>query len=182
MMHRLKSIYLKKTTLREKVLLFLVLICLAIIWLMFAVDRTKTQISRHARSSQGLKQQDQWLKERGYFETQLNEAMQMLDASKTYSSSELVSRIDALMHEGGVERYSINPPQSETAGQFTVHTIRLNVQRIDLESLIRFSDVVESLGPYINLERLEVYADRNDPSLHNANFYLSSMEMNTPSS
>lgn len=182
MISRLKVLYLKKTTLREKVLLLLVLISLALIWLMFAAERSKMQFSSFSRFSQTLKGQDQWLRNREDIETELKDAMQMLDASKTYSSTELVSRVDALMHDAEVERYSINPPQSETAGQFTVHSIRLNVQRIDLETLIRFSDVVESLNPYISLERLEVFADRNDATLHNANFYLSSMEMNNPSS
>jgi len=160
----------------------LVLVSLALIWLIFASERLMSQQQSFSQAAGKVRGQEQWLSNRDDFQAQLEEAMAQLDASKTYSSTELGSRIDTLAQQAGVERYSINPPQSETSGQFTVHSIRLNVQRVDLELLIRFTDVLETLTPYITLDRMEVFADRNDPTLHNANIYLSSMEMDQPAS
>ena len=100
---------------------------------------------------------------------------------KTLSSTELVSRLIGIIDQMDL-RYSINSPQTVTGPLFTFHNVRLSVNKAELEAVLRLSDRLKSLVPYVTLDRVVVMPDRSDPNLLDVQFFISSLEMNTSSS
>ncbi|MBC9867269.1 MAG: hypothetical protein F7O42_05205 [Opitutae bacterium] len=179
MIASIKRVY-KVTTTREKVLLFLFLGGIAVVWLGSTVSRYRQSAQSLSHTRQHIGNALQILDAGEYIEAQLIEKTTQFDSDKTLSSTELVGRISEIIRPLEL-KYSINSPRSETGTLFTFHNIRLNVNKAEFEAVLRLSDNLKRLVPYVTLDRVIVTADRSDQNLLDAQFFISSVEMTAPS-
>ncbi len=178
MIASIKRLY-KVTTTREKVLLFLFLGGIGFVWLGSTVSRYRQSAQSLSHARQQIGNALQILDTGDYIEAQLIEKTTQFDSDRTLSSTELVGRISEIIRPLELQ-YSINSPRSETGTLFTFHNIRLNVNKAEFESVLRLSDNLKRLVPYVTLDRVIVTADRADQNLLNAQFFISSVEMTAP--
>jgi type II secretory pathway component PulL len=171
----------KKTSTREKFLLLLFVAGIALVWLSYSFSRYNQGYKIHAGNKSQIKTYDSILSQKEYIEAQLLQKSSQLDASKTLSSNELTGRIIEIIAPMEL-KYSINPPQTEEGSLFTFHNIRLSVNKAELEAVLRLSDKLKTLVPYVTLDRVIVSADRSNPSILDVQFFISSVEMTASSS
>ncbi len=179
MIAQVKRAY-NKTTTREKVLLLLFIAGIALVWLIHSVSRYRQSTQMLSQTRQQIKNSQDMLATGSYVEAQLLEKTTQFDADKTLSSTELVGRISEIIRPLEL-RYSIQSPKSEAGALFTFHNIRLNVIKGEFESVLRLSDHLKRLVPYVTLDRVIVSADRSNQNLIDAQFFISSVEMTLPS-
>jgi hypothetical protein len=171
----------KKTSTREKFLLLLFIGAIAAVWFMYSFSRYNTSWKLLSGTNKRIESYEMILAEKDHIETQLVEKSSQLDASKTLSSTELVGRVSEIIRPMEL-KYQINSPQTERGSLFTFHSIRLSVNKADFEAVLRLSDKLKTLVPYVTLDRVTVTADRSNPSLLDVQFQISSVEMTASSS
>ena len=180
MIAELKRLY-KKTITREKFLLLLFIGGIAVVWFSYSFSRYSASIRLLNGAQIRIGTYEIILSQKDFVEAQLIEKSSELDASKTLSGTELLGRISEIAKSMGLD-YTINNPQTESGELFTFHNVRLNITRADKEDVLRLSEKLKTLVPYVTLDRIVMNADRSDTNLMNANFYISSLEMNASSS
>jgi hypothetical protein len=171
--------FYKATTTREKFLLLLFLGGIALVWMSYSFSRYNEGFKLLSGTNDRIESYDLFLSQKDFVEQQLLERSSELDASKTLSSTELVSRITQITNEMELDKYSINSPQTESGTLFTFHNLRLSVNKTEFEAVLRLSDRLKSLVPYVTVDRVVVAPDRSNPNLLDAQFFISSLEMNT---
>lgn len=181
MIAELRRLY-KRTSTREKFLLLMFVGGIAFVWLMYSANRYGSGYKMLSGTNQQIESYDLFLSQKDRVEKQLLERSSELDSSKTLSSTELVSRLIGIIDEMDLEKYSINSPQTETGPLFTFHYVRLSVNKVELEAVLRLSDQLKSLVPYVTLDRVVVSPDRSNQNLLDVQFFISSLEMNASSS
>ncbi|QXD23721.1 hypothetical protein F7C95_17635 [Opitutia bacterium ISCC 51] len=172
----LRKLY-KKTSTREKFLLLLFIGAIAIVWMSYSFSRYNTGFKLLFGTQTQIEAYEMILSQKDYVETQLIEKSSELDSSKTLSSTELLGRISELIKPMDIENYTINSPQTESGALFTFHNIRLSVNRADKEEVLRLSEKLKTLVPYVTLDRITMNSDRSDSNLMNVQFFISSLEM-----
>ncbi len=180
MIAELRRLY-KRTSTREKFLLLMFVGGIALVWLMYSLNRYGSGYKMLSGTNQQIESYDLFLSQKDRVEEQLLERSSELDSSKTLSSTELVSRLIGIIDEMDL-KYSINSPQTEMGPLFTFHNVRLSVNKAELEMVLRLSDRLKSLVPYVTLDRVVVSPDRSNPNLLDVQFFISSLEMNASSS
>lgn len=160
--------------------MFLFLGGIAVVWLGSSVSRYRQSVQSLSLTRQQIGNALQILDTAEYIEAQLIEKTTQFDSDKTLSSTELVGRISEMIRPLEL-KYSINSPRSETGTLFTFHNIRLNVNKAEFEAVLRLSDNLKRLVPYVTLDRVIVTADRSDQNLLDAQFHISSVEMTAAS-
>ncbi len=168
-----------KTTTREKFLLILVVGGGAVYWLSDAIGRYSAIDHQTSVLTLKIEDAENYLGQADSIERELQERTESLDSSRTLSSIELVGRVSELIRPLEI-KYSINSPQSEEQGLFTFHSIRLTVQKGDMLSILKFSEKLKELAPYVTLDKLTITAGRVNKTELDAQFYISSIELNTP--
>ena len=176
----LRKVY-KKTSTREKFLLLVFIGAMAGVWLSYSFSRYNFGFKLLFGTKSRIESYEDILSQKELVEAQLIEKSSELDASKTLSSTELLGRISEILKPMGL-KYTINSPQTEAGSLFTFHSVRLTVTRAETEAVLRLSDKLKELVPYVTLDRITVSADRSDPNLLNVQFYISSLEMTISSS
>ena len=176
----LRKLY-KKTSTREKFLLLLFIGGIAVVWFMYSFSRYSSGIRLLNGTQNQVGSYQAFLSQKDVIEAQLLEKSSQLDASKTLSSTELVSRIIGIIQPMELN-YSINTPQTQAGSLFTFHNVRLSVNKAELEAVLRLSDKLKALVPYVTLDRVVLSPDRSNPSVHDVQFFISSVEMIAPSS
>ncbi|MCZ6672167.1 MAG: hypothetical protein O7C75_04430 [Verrucomicrobia bacterium] len=171
----------KKTTTREKFLLLLFIGGMAFVWVMYSVTRYSTGFKLLFGTQDRIESYQDILSQEDYVTAQLIEKSSELDSSKTLSSTELVGRVSEMIRPLEL-KYSIASPQSEEGTLFTFHTVRLSVNKAEFESILRLSDNLKTLVPYLTVDRVIVSADRSNQKLLDVIFYISSVEMTASSS
>ena len=180
MIAEVRKVY-KKTSTREKFLLLLFIGAIAAVWLMYSFSRYSTGFKLLLGTQRTINSYNLILAEEDYVTAQLVEKSSELDASKTLSSTELVGRVSQIIDPLEL-KYSINSPQSQEGTLFTFHTLRLTVNKGELETVLRLADSLKTLVPYVTVERLIASADRSNQNLLDVQFFISSVEMNASSS
>ena len=172
----LRKLY-KKTNTREKFLLLLFIGAIAIVWMSYSFSRYNNGFRLLFGTQTQIEAYEMILSQKDLVESQLIEKSSELDSSKTLSSTELLGRISELTKPMDIENYTINSPQTETGALFTFHNIRLSVNRADKEEVLRLSEKLKTLVPYVTLDRITMNSDRSDSNLMNVQFFISSLEM-----
>lgn len=180
MISDLRKLY-KKTSTREKFLLLLFIGAIAVVWFSYSFSRYNSGFKLLFGTKSRIESYDMILSQKDLVEAQLIEKSSELDASKTLSSTELLGRISEIVKPMDLN-YSINSPQTETGTLFTFHNVRLSLNRADKEAVLRLSEKLKTLVPYVTLDRITMSADRSDTNLMNVQFYISSLEMTISSS
>ncbi|MCB1123914.1 MAG: hypothetical protein KJT03_20335 [Verrucomicrobiae bacterium] len=170
----------KKTSTREKFLLLLFIGSIALVWFLYSFNRYSIRIKLLKNTNSQISSYESILSQKDHIETQLIEKSSQLDASKTLSGTELVGRIDEIIRPMDL-KYSINSPQDEESALFTFHNVRLVVNKAEFEDVLRLSDKLKTLVPYVTLDRIIVTADRANANLLDVQFFISSVEMTASS-
>jgi hypothetical protein len=179
MISDLRKLY-KKTSTREKLLLLIFIGGIAAVWFMYSFTRYNTSFTLLFSTQKRIDSYHMILSQKDLVEAQLIEKSSQLDASKTLSSTELTGRIGEIIKPMDL-KYSIASPQTEEGTLFTFHTIRLTVNKAEFESILRFSDKLKTLVPYVTLDRVTVTVDRSNANLLDVQFLISSLEMTASS-
>ena len=109
-------------------------------------------------------------------ETRLQEELKRLDPKKTYTSSQLVGKLDSFAREAKLN-FDTNSPSTKPGDIFNIHTVRIQVRRAEIGDLINFDKQVKKESPYLGLERVKITAVKSDPRYLNAQFVISSFEL-----
>lgn len=170
-----------KTSSREKLLLLIFICGIAAVWVTYSFTRYNTSFKLLFSTKKRIESYHMILSQKDLVEAQLLEKSAELDSSKTLSSTELIGRVGELIRPLEL-KYSINSPQTEKGTLFTFHNIRLTVNNAEFEAVLRFSDKLKTLVPYVTLNRVVVTADRSNANLLDVTFHISSLEMTASSS
>lgn len=180
MINDVRKLY-KKTSTREKFLLLVFVGGIALVWLTYSFSRYSTGTKLLLRTKHQIDSYQMILSQKDLVEAQLIEKSSQLDSSKTLSSTELVGRIIAIISPMNL-KYSINSPQTQPGNLFTFHNVRLTVNKAEFEAILRLSDSLKTMVPYLTLDRITVTSDRANPNLLDVQFFISSVEMTASSS
>jgi hypothetical protein len=162
--------------LREKALVFVLVLVGALIWLSSASNRLKAGLRDFRGAEAELATQQAWLDKRPEIETAAEAAVQNLDPAKTYDSTFLVAEIMGIASRAKLA-VNTEPPRTQRSAQFSVHTVQVSTRRAELASLLRFYQELASKAPYLGLEQISLQGDRSSPGLVNATLQVVSVEL-----
>ena len=163
-------------SLRERVLLTVFLWISVLAWLGGALNNIGTARQNWSQAGAQLVLQEEWFNNRKDIETRLDAALQRLDPQKTYSGARLVGLLDTFARETGVN-FDINAPVTKSGDTFNIHTVRVLFNKAGIAALIEFGQKIKGQSPYLGLERVQVDAQKSDPRMLNAQFIISSFEL-----
>ena len=163
-------------SLRERVLLTVFIWIIVLAWFGSAVNSLGTARQNLRQAGVQLDLQEEWFDTRDDIETRLESALQRLDPQKTYSGARLVGLLDNFARETGAN-FDINAPVTKSGDIFNIHTVRVQFNKTGIAALIEFDQKIKGQSPYLGLERVQVDAQKSDPRLLNAQFIISSFEL-----
>lgn len=164
-------------SLRERYLVALIIWVLLLVWFLGLLDTFRANWTAYSLNRQLLQSYEATLEQADQAEILLDRARQGLDGAKTFTSPQLVGRLDALARENEVNRFDISTPSTIETELFSFHTVRLSIKRARISELIRFDQAVKTHSPYIALADFQVSANSRDPRFLDADFELVSFEL-----
>jgi hypothetical protein len=176
-MRTLKIFFLSRL-LREKLMLVLFVAIAALWWASALVTRASAEYRSHHALTSTLAEQKRWLASRGAIEAAAQQAVKNLDPSKTLDDTRLVGDLIALAREHNVT-LSNDAPQTVRTPQFAVHTVQINLQRTDWDSLNAFYYAIADRSPYMGVTQFAI-ASLPNPNQLNASMQVSSVEIVRP--
>ncbi len=173
----MKSLFIARSR-REQYMVILFLLTIAVIWAFNLTDRAGAVSDRRGSVARLLTEQQVYLDDADEIEARMQEGIANLDPERTLDPLRLQSELNAI-----ARRYDIVPdiatPASESGDVFSYHSVRINVSRAQMDSLIRFARDVQQMSPYLGLEEVANLrpASGNDPRWLQARFTISSVEL-----
>lgn len=164
-------------SLRERYLLAAFIWAMLIIWFMYAAEDFQESWGTFGDQRETIEQFRSKINEADLAEVMLAEARSGLDSSRTFSSAQLVGKLDSIARLNEVSSFDISTPSTEETPLFSFHTVRLSIKRSRISDLIRFDQAVKQHSPYIALGNFQVTANRRDPRFLDAVFELVSFEL-----
>jgi hypothetical protein len=162
---------------REKVLITAFIVMAAAVWV-FSVAGRVSRFSRAIRvTTLSLNEQQLYLSNRASIESQAEAAAGKLDAVRTLDATRLLAEVSAIADDAGLKNRNIGTPKDVSSGQFSVHTLEFNVTKVDWATLKQFYLALSKRSPYIGIEQYRMQADKTNPTLLNASFQISSVEI-----
>ena len=165
-----------KLTIREQLLLIAIFGVLILWWLSAEMGEWRGYWTRYNSQNLRLQEQGIWLDDRSRIEAELSQALNKLDSTKTYSSSELTGRVDDLARATGLT-YSISNQRTSASEDFNTHAIRISVNKSELRPIIEFCNKLQQEAPYLVIDSMNISANRARPREHTATFIISSFEL-----
>jgi hypothetical protein len=163
-------------TLRERIMFAAFLWVLVMLWGGTWLKEFRVLRNRLATTSRSLQSQNEWLKEKGGIEQQLQAALQRLDPKKTFTSPRLTGKIDEIARQNELN-YILNSPMTTKGEIFDVHTVRIQIKHAELGKLLAFDNDVKQESPYLGVEQVQISADSRDPRYLDVQFVISSFEL-----
>lgn len=161
---------------RERLLLTLLFGALLLVWLAVVIRSLRAEVPDYLSSRRALKTQSRMLEEAPTVQAMLNEALATVDASRTYSATQIVAKLDSLCRELGL-KVDISSAVAEEAGIYTAYNVRMRVENGNLEDLVRFNEAVQRENPYIVITQFQFSANRRDQREIDATFDIASFEL-----
>lgn len=172
----MKSYFLSRQF-REKMLLVAFVLLAAALWASSALQRAAAAGRDFQVTSATLREQQLWLERREQIEQAAAAAVANLDSSRTFNDLRLSAELSAIANATGVgANIRSAPGRTERTPQMAMHTLEVELQRVEWEQLRTFYGALAQRAPYINIERCSVSADRTGRLL-NAVLLVSSVEM-----
>jgi len=163
--------------LREKLLL-MAFIAVGALWWFSAISKRTGVFWREQRiTSARLREQAQWIKNRGNIEQAAKKTAERLDPARTLNGNQLVTTVDQLAKEAGLRNGVGGTPTTERSGQFTVHTAEYTIAQAAWDPLKSFYEALQGRSPYISVERFVLSAAPNNPALLTLNLKVVSVEI-----
>jgi hypothetical protein len=176
MIRTLRSFFLGRLF-REKLLLTGFILMVTVTWLVSLSGRT-TRFVRNVRiTTSTLQEQQLWLANKAAIEAQAQAAAGKLDAVRTLDATRLLAEVSALATDSGLKNTTIGEAKDSPIGQISVHSLQLSVTKVDWATLKQFYLELGKRSPYIGIEQYSMQVDRANPTLLNASFQLSSVEI-----
>jgi hypothetical protein len=166
----------RRLSVREKALTLLFLAVLAAIWASSLLGRIADWRDERRQVRLDLLEQSQWLAHRDDIAAELARALERVDPARTYSSTQLSGRIDALVREVQLAA-DIDPVRTREGEIFNDHHLRVRLSRVSLAKLIEFNNLLAQESPYINLERLRISANKRNPEELDARYEINSFDL-----
>lgn len=162
---------------RERLLLCIFLWLGVIIWVGSQMRAYREELQDYRMASVELTNQKSWLDNREIIESELTAALKRLDPERSFSSPELVGKVDDISRS--VEpslNFNINSPVTRKGEIITLHSVRLQVRRAGLRELILFDQNLKKESPYLGLEKIQIISNRSNPNDLNVQFEIASFE------
>jgi hypothetical protein len=176
MIRNLRAFFLS-LLIREKVLITGFLVMVALVWLSSVSGRAARFIRASRVTTANLNEQQQWLSNRATIEAQAQSAAGRLDAVRTLDATKLLAEVSAITAEMDLKGTTSGAPKDASSGQFSVHTLEFNINKVDWNTLKQFYLALSKRSPYIGIEQYSMQVDRANPQLLNASFQISSVEI-----
>lgn len=168
--------YFDRITTREKLLLnVFVWICI-FTWLTFGLSRCQAVRKDLSQTSNTLKYQQLWLDNEASISTDLEENLNRLQPENTFTSSQLVGKVDRFARQAGL-KHEISSPKTEAKGIFEIHTLNVTAKQASIDKLITFDNKLKEAFPYIALEKIKITSNKSNPGLLDARFTIISFEL-----
>lgn len=167
-------------SLRERTLLTLFIWIIIFVWAGSLINDFKAVYSKVQNTGYQLEYQNQIISEKEDIKVRLNQALERLEPEKTYSSSQLVEKLDNLARKAGLN-FDINSPSTQEGDIFNAHTVRIQFKKSGIGDLIEFDHKLKEESPYLGLERMRIVANKAEPRLLDAQFLVSSFELKNKS-
>ncbi len=159
---------------REQLLLVIFFTCGSLIWLSYAMTRA-ARTKRAYESMRALSsEQSVWLQNRGRIERQGRVATRGLVPSKTIDANQLFSEVSGLAQN---LKFDIGDQHTEQSGGVSIHSVQLQLQKIDLIALGHFYSALELRAPYMGLESCELTVNRAVAGTLDARIRIFSIEI-----
>jgi hypothetical protein len=164
-------------SLRERYLLAAIIWVLLLVWILSLLDTFQVTWTTFSLNKQLTESFEATLDQSEEAELLLSAARQGLDSNKTFSSAQLVGRLDSIARENDISSFDISSPSTVDTDLFSFHTVRLSIKRGQITDLIRFDLAVKEHTPYIALSDFQLTANKRDPRFLDAVFELVSFEL-----
>ncbi|GAB5559432.1 MAG: hypothetical protein SynsKO_10790 [Synoicihabitans sp.] len=163
---------------REKFLMLVLIGAGAIYWVSDLWARARVTTTDIQETRVVLQTQARWLSEKDRIEAAAKAAVEDLDSSRTFNSLRLSAELSTLAKQAGIDQnlQSEAQPTAQTA-QFSVHTVQLNLSRVEWPPLLAFYDALSQRAPYISIEQFVLESVRNNPAQLNARLSVTSVEI-----
>ena len=177
MIRTLRAYFLSRL-LREKILL-LSFILIGTLWWLSSVGTRAARFWRDQRATTNeLAVQQQWLNNHTAIEEAAKKAASRLDSAQTLDRTRLNAAVNQAASEAGLKNGGASNFTSETAGQFTIHSLQYQVQGADYDNLQNFYLKLNQRAPYIGIESFVLYpTNQNDLSKYSLVLRISSVEI-----
>jgi hypothetical protein len=162
---------------REKILLVVLVLVVAVLWLSGLARRMDRFRHDVYQTSLKLEDQKQWLSHRLAIENSARKAAGIFDPAKTLDSTQLLAAINSIAADTDLRTTTSGGTQDVSTGQFAVHTVEFNITKVDWGTLQAFYAALQKRAPYIGIDQFQLGADRANPSLLNASLRISSVEI-----
>jgi len=163
--------------LREKLLLVVFVLIVAVLWLSNLFGRLDGFRHDVYQTSLKLAEQKQWLSHRVAIEHSARQAASIFDPARTLNGTQLLAAVNAIAAEAGLRTTSSAGAQDVSNGEFAVHTIQFNITKVDWDSLQSFYKSLQQRSPYIGIDEFQLAADHANRALLSANLKISSVEI-----
>lgn len=167
-------------SLRERALLTVFIWIILFVWTGSLFKYSKSVYTNMRNAAYQLKYQAQTISEKEDIKMRLNHALERLEPEKTYSSSQLVEKLDNIARKAGLN-FDINSPTTQEGDIFNAHTVRIQFKKSGIADLIEFDQKLKEESPYLGLERMRIMANKADPRQLDAQFLVSSFELKNKS-
>jgi hypothetical protein len=160
---------------------FMISVFLAGLWLWLTtewISSLGSTIEQDRISRSELESQQVWLEKEDSFDARMQQALQKMDASKTYSGNRLLGVMDQIARDAGLQT-SIARPTSRAGKVFTEHVLIVPLVRVELKKLIDFENRIKSHYPYLGIDYLMVEPEPMNPELLRGEMRVTSFELNT---
>jgi hypothetical protein len=164
---------------REQVLITAFVLLGALIWLISATGRLRTQWAGWQSTRTELASQLLWLERRQEIEAAARAAVRNLDPARSIDATKLVSTVTTLA-TGASLSPTIDSPATQHTPQFSFHTVKVTFRRAPLNALLNFYDELAKLAPYLNLEQIAMQTERNAPGQLNVSMQISATQITKP--
>lgn len=153
MIRTLRAFFLSRV-LREKLLLVGFLGIAVVMWATAFSSRTGRFLRAQRATTAELKDQSFWIGRKGEIEAATRAAASEMDPTKTLDATGLSVEVSRIANEANVNvsRDSVAPGAS--IGQFSINSMRLNVNNADWAAFSTFYQKLQARAPYIAITEL----------------------------
>ncbi len=163
--------------LREKVLMTAFIVMAAAVWMVSVAGRVNRFTRTIRVTTLSLNEQQLYLSNRASIEAQAQVAAGKLDAVRTLDATRLLAEVSAIATDADLKNTTTGAPKDVSSGQFAVHTLEFTISKVDWATLKTFYLALSKRSPYIGIEQYRMQADKANPTLLNASFQISSVEI-----
>lgn len=175
---QLKALYFRLSS-REKLLLSLFILAGLLIWSGSILGGLRATADNLKSTRTDIENQNFILSQESSTNQRMDAVLAQLKSDKTFSSAELVGRIDEIARLGEDLTYEIFSPRTDSDAELNLHSLRFRIRRASLADLLNFQQRLIQEEPYITVESMRITANRQNPEQLDASYIVSSPELKT---